>query len=414
MNEHLQFFYRWFWLSLPIAAALGILLFIVTRRRNLWLRCIAAEAAFNIRLGFSKRFVEASRRFSESHAYVYFLRVVIIFWLLLALLNGISYLHFKHRLLTKKPPEAESFYDTGANQIKAGNYAEAITNFTKAIEVYSNYAEAYSFRARAKYNLRDNNGAINDANKAIELNPDFEPAYNVRGFSRFALKDYADSITDFNKSINLDSFYAPAYNQRGLAEANLTNYTTAIKDFTKAIKLKQDYALAYYDRGLVETGLTNYTAAIADFSKAIGSRADFPDAYNMRGLAKWHLKDYDGTITDCTEAIKLNPKLWAPYNNRGLAKTDLKNFAEAIIDLDKSIELNPRNEDAYFAYLNRGDALICRAGQQRESFDLQWPFGAGNRCDFRGRKWDDVEVRAALAIVLTKRDVVGTRSTVSQ
>lgn len=203
MNEILQSFCRLFWLSLAMAVASGTLLFIVTRRRNLWLRYNAAEAAFWIRLGVSKKISGASRRFSESRAYVYFLWIVIILWLLLSLLCGKSYLYFQHRLPTKKPPEAESFYDAGANQNKAGNYAEAITNFTKAIEIYSNYAEAYSFRARAKYNLQDNNGAINDANKAIELNPDYEPAYNVRGFSRFALNDYADSITDFNESIYL-------------------------------------------------------------------------------------------------------------------------------------------------------------------------------------------------------------------
>jgi tetratricopeptide (TPR) repeat protein len=284
MNEHLQFFYRWFWLSLTIAAGLGVLLFVATCRRDAWLRYLSAEARFWIRLGIPEKLAEASRRFGASRALVYILWVEIALLLLLSLLNGFSYLHWEHRLPTKTTTEARSFYEAGANQSKIGDYAGAITNFTRAIEACSNYAEAYSFRAKAKYNLEDFRGAIADANKAIELKPEWEPAYNVRGFSKYALKDYADSISDFKKSVNLDSTYAPAYYGRGLAEANLTNYPAAVEDFTKALKLKKDYASAYYYRGLIEQGLTNYTAAIVDFGKAIESHTNFPDAFNMRGL----------------------------------------------------------------------------------------------------------------------------------
>lgn len=321
--------------------------------KTYWKMTAPVEAGLCTRLDVSGKSAKASRRFSESRYRIYALGFVISAYLLLAVVGGAFYFHFKHRLPIKKPPEALAFYDAGAKQIRAGDYAGAVTNFTKAIETCSNYAEAYSFRARARYDLEDYHGAIADADKAIELNPDYEPAYNVRGSSRFMLNDYAGAIVEFDKSIKLDSNYAPAFHQRGLAYADLTNFPAAIRDFNSAIRLKPDFALAYYDRGLVEQGLTNYTAAIMDFSHAIKSHADYPNAYNMRGLAKWYLRDYDGTITDCTEAIKLNPKFCEAYNNRGLAKRDLNMCAEAIVDFDRCIDLNPRCGIAYF---NRGIA----------------------------------------------------------
>jgi tetratricopeptide (TPR) repeat protein len=339
--------------SLGMAILFGILILIVTRRPHWWLRYKTAEGAFYLKIGMSKKFAAFSRRFSESRMYVWFLWLIVIIFLVEASFSGRLYFRVKHQIAIMAPPAAKLFYDLAANQIKAGDFTGAITNFSKVIEVYSNYAEAYSFRSRAKYNLQDYNGAIADATKAIELNPTFEPAYNILGFSKFALKDYAGSIDDFNISIKLDSSYAPAYYQRGIAEANLKNYTVAIKNFTQAIKLKQDYAMAYYDRGLIEQNLTNYTAAIMDFSSAIKFHSDFANAYNYRGLAKWYLKNYNGTIADCTEAIKLNPKFSYAYSNRGLAKNNLADYTGAIVDLDKSIELNRSNE---FAYCNRGDA----------------------------------------------------------
>jgi len=353
VNESLRHLYWLTWASLGLAACFSVVLHIAVRHRQRWLRYTAAEAGFWIRLGVPEKLANASRRFSEGRYNNFALGAIIITYILLAVACGTLYLRFKHQLPAKRPPEAVAFYNAGASLNKSGDYAGAVSNFTKAIEIFPDYHEAYSFRARAKYNLEDYNGAIADANQAIRLNPAYEPAYNVRGFSRFMLNDYAGAIVEFDKSLKLDSTYAPAFNQRGLAEADLTNYPAAIGDFNRAIKLKPDYAVAYYDRGQVEQGLTNYPAAVSDFSRAIESHADFPTAFNMRGLTKWCLRDYEGTITDCTEAIKLNPKFWEAYNNRGLAESDLGHYTAAIIDFDKAIALNPHCEIAYY---NRGNA----------------------------------------------------------
>jgi len=172
MNEDLRHFIWLVWFSLMMAIVCGVCIFIRTHYRNVWLRYMATRASFWTRLGLPMKLVNASRRFNESRAANYAWWFFLIYFLLLMLFSWESYLHFKHRLPVKKPPEAESFYNDGADQNKAGHYVEAISNFSKAIEVFSNYAEAYSFRARAKYNLQDYNGAVIDANKAIELNPD--------------------------------------------------------------------------------------------------------------------------------------------------------------------------------------------------------------------------------------------------
>lgn len=117
MNESLDSFLGWFWVSAALTLVFGSLLWLVTRRRELWLRYIAAEAAFWRRLRVPERLVEASRRFEASRVFIGFLWFVVLLWFLLALANGGAYVYFKSQIppLRKVPaidlpvqPPAES------------------------------------------------------------------------------------------------------------------------------------------------------------------------------------------------------------------------------------------------------------------------------------------------------------------
>jgi len=353
MNEILENSVKWIWILL-VAVILGlVLVFIVTHRRHWWLRYTTAEERFSLKIGISKKWASASRRFSESRVYIWFLWCVIIAFLVLAFFFGKLYLRAKHQLSITAPPEAVSFFDIAQKHDESKDYGGAISNLTKSIEIFPRYAAAYNLRAKAKYKLDDYQGAITDATKVIELDSSWPSAYNARGFSKFFLNDYAGAIKDFDQSIKLEPTYAPAYNQRGLAYLNLTNYSSAISDFSEAIHLNTNYDLAYFNRGKVKNYLTNYADANIDFTRAIECYSNYPAAYNMRGLTKWYLKDFRGTIADCTEAIRLDPKFAEAYNNRGLAKNELGNYREAILDLNKSLELN---SNLVIAYHNRSSA----------------------------------------------------------
>jgi hypothetical protein len=94
-----------FVLCFVLAVIFGAWLFLVTRRRTLWLRYTAAEAAFWHRLGFpSRRITDASRRVEESQVFTYALWFLVIAFLALMLLNAAMYFHFKHRFQSTPAP----------------------------------------------------------------------------------------------------------------------------------------------------------------------------------------------------------------------------------------------------------------------------------------------------------------------
>jgi len=132
---------------------------------------------------------------------------------------------------------AEEYFNRGRERLSSEDYYGAIEDFTAAIEIKPNYANAYFQRAYNKFNIKDYYGAINDYSKAIELNPDYVDAYNNRGNAKINLKDYYGAINDLSKAIELNPDYVDAYNNRGSAKYLLGDFNGACGDWRKAASL---------------------------------------------------------------------------------------------------------------------------------------------------------------------------------
>ena len=64
---------------------------------------------------------------------------------------------------------AEDYFKKGLSKSNLKDYKGAISEFSQAIELDSNYAKSYEHRGYAKNNLQDYNGAKSEYNKAIKL-----------------------------------------------------------------------------------------------------------------------------------------------------------------------------------------------------------------------------------------------------
>ena len=64
--------------------------------------------------------------------------------------------------------------------MKNGDFSDAIEDYTKAIELDPDYADAYNNRGYAYYLLEQYGKALNDYDKAIELDPNYEKTIYLR------------------------------------------------------------------------------------------------------------------------------------------------------------------------------------------------------------------------------------------
>jgi len=150
--------------------------------------------------------------------------------------------------IQKSPHKARPYYNRGDIYQNQGNFSQALSDYTKAIDIDPTFVQAYNNRGLIYDNQGDFSGAISDYNKAIEIDPQHVLTYNDRGnlYGKQGLLTLA--IFDYNKAIEIDPQYAQAYNNRGATYRAQGNFVQAVSDFTKAIEIDPHFAQAYDNR----------------------------------------------------------------------------------------------------------------------------------------------------------------------
>jgi tetratricopeptide (TPR) repeat protein len=136
---------------------------------------------------------------------------------------------------------------TGKPENLIGGYMKKITvtilvMFVFSMSVYSSEVEEYLNAGNEKNKAGDYAGAIKDCNKAIELDPKYAAAYNNRGLYKEESGDFKDAIKDLDRAIELDPELSPAYYNRGNAKSGSDDRKGAVEDFNRAIELNPEYA----------------------------------------------------------------------------------------------------------------------------------------------------------------------------
>ncbi len=300
----------------------------------------------------------------------------------------------------------QQHFEQGNVYLNEKQWYEAVAEYTKAIELNPEFAEAYAYRALARfrqleYNLaagNEYNFVVADCEKAVELNPlvkldiALAKAYVRRGdyYFEHALSDpdYDKAIADYTMAMKLDPLIKcrrPHDIYAEMAEDSLIwqKYDESITYFTKAMELDPNNT-AYYNTRLAEAyhgrGMNHYEystdreKAIADYTQAIELDPTNADYYLSRGFVydEWAYYYYDHgrsseqrdcntkAIADYTKAIELKPEVANLYYFRGRCYADNGDYARAIADYSSAIELGELGDliaNVYWARAHAYDNL---------------------------------------------------------
>jgi PQQ-dependent catabolism-associated CXXCW motif protein len=255
-------------------------------------------------------------------------------------------------------PDPAYYYSRGTNYAANKQFDNAIEDFTRAISIDRNYADAYIQRARAYMSKEDYNLAMTDLAKAAEVNPQKKPevekmlrdpkvaaGYVVRGRALHDKQQYDPAIKEYDTAIQIAPDDADAYYNRGRAYYAKKDYPRAIEDFSQAVKLDPKNVGAFNNRGHAYYSMGDYDNSIINYSQAIALSPREKVLRSNRASAYEKKRDCDRAIQDYDSAIAIDPKYGDAYKNRGACYAEKEDYEKAISDLTQAIALNPGNID---------------------------------------------------------------------
>ncbi|MBW4688450.1 MAG: tetratricopeptide repeat protein [Komarekiella atlantica HA4396-MV6] len=268
-------------------------------------------------------------------------------------------------------PKADDFFIQAEDKYDKGDYQGAIADYTKAININPNLAQAYYRLGLTRSKSGDNQKAVEDLQKATELfatQGKKADAIRIQGVARSLLKDYKGAIAALTEAIRLNVKDTLAYNNRGNARSNLGDLQGAIADYSQALNINPNYIQAYINRGNTRSASGDKQGAIADYNQALKLNPNYALAYNNRGIARTALGDLEGAISDYNEALKINPNYANVYYSRGIARSNLEDLQGAISDYNQALKINPNYAQAYYS---KGIVRAALGDKQWAIADLQ-------------------------------------------
>ncbi len=139
-------------------------------------------------------------------------------------------------------------------------------------------------KAKTYYNAKKYKEAISGFTKAIQINPNNAIAYYWRGNANHRTGKIVPAVSDYLKALQIAPDYAGPYMGRGAVYLHKNKIEAALADFNKAIELNPKFAEAYFDRALVYFIKKEYNKSWADVHKAglLGWKVRLPFIVSLR------------------------------------------------------------------------------------------------------------------------------------
>ncbi|WP_290208971.1 tetratricopeptide repeat protein, partial [Bacteroides acidifaciens] len=137
------------------------------------------------------------------------------------------------------------------NALYFEDYVLSIQYFNQVINAKPYLYEPYFFRALAKLNLEDFQGAEMDCDAAIQRNPFVVGAYQVRGLARIRQSKFDGAIEDYQKALHYDPENITLWHNLALSHIQKKDYSSAKEDLESLLTVAPRYTRAYLMRGEV-------------------------------------------------------------------------------------------------------------------------------------------------------------------
>jgi tetratricopeptide (TPR) repeat protein len=186
--------------------------------------------------------------------------------------------------------EAWAFINRGIGHSDAGNWNQALADYTEAIRLDARNPSGYYHRAQALNDLAEYDRALDDIETAIGLDPTDADGYNVRGMIFTETGRYQKAADDFLTAVKLDREAKFHHNNFAVALTELGKCRGALVELDIALKIDRDYGNAIVNRGVALACLGEREQAMAEFNRALEL---YPGRASITNAIAWKLAKSD-------------------------------------------------------------------------------------------------------------------------
>ena len=177
---------------------------------------------------------------------------------------------------------------------QAGNFLEAVSEHTRALEIDPKLVQAHVNLISLYGRLGQIDKAEQFFRSAISLNAKQADAYYNYGVLLFNRKELAGAEKQFRQTLEINSYHAQAHHNLGFLFEQKGDLGAALREYELACKSQAAYPLARFHAGRILAAQRNYPAAIAQFSKALQPEDDRTPSY-LYALAATYVRSGNHT-----------------------------------------------------------------------------------------------------------------------
>ena len=273
---------------------------------------------------------------------------------------------------------AQNYLGLGNIQCRKGNYTEAITSFSRALDMriklfgeeHSETADSYHSVGVTQHLLSDYNAALESAKRALDIriklfgkdHPKTADSYHEVWATQHALSDYNAALESAKRAldIRIKSFgedhpkTADSYHSVGVTQHSLMDYTSALESKKRAFDIRiqlfgEDHpktADSYHSVGVTQNSMRDYTTALESAKRALDIRIksfgeDHPktaDSYHSVGVTQHSLMDYTSSLESKKRALDIriqlfgedHPKTADSYHSVGVTQNSMRDYTTAL------------------------------------------------------------------------------------
>jgi tetratricopeptide (TPR) repeat protein/predicted aspartyl protease len=244
--------------------------------------------------------------------------------------------------------DAAGYARRGSASASRRDYARAIADLSRAVELDPAQADYFYERGSAYQSANRPDEALQDFTHAITLRPDHVPALMARAQLRLERHDPAASISpDLEAADRAAPKEAEVRLDLGDAYLRVRDYEAAAAEYNhwidshdrSDVQMPRARAARCWARTLIGRELG---PALEDCNAAVKASRSDASVLDSRGLVYLRLGKYDKAIRDYDAALALDPKIpWSLYG-RGLARQHLGQSAAAEADIAAAKALSPK------------------------------------------------------------------------